>query len=153
MRTYDEIQCLQLISVSEAVEIIREVFNNSEHVDWHMIPKTYLDIVKDGHVHGDFRAMPARMGNISGIKWVSAFPNNPISNSCPTVIGTILLNCSETGQLLAIVDGTYVTKIRTAAAAAVASEKLSRQGSQIAAFVGCGQQAMLHVQAISHAVP
>ena len=86
MRTYDEIQCLQLISVSEAVEIIREVFNNSEHVDWHMIPKTYLDIVKDGHVHGDFRAMPARMGMNAPIKILSKSLEDVVISSLATSI-------------------------------------------------------------------
>jgi alanine dehydrogenase len=90
------------------------------------------------------------MGKISGIKWVSVFPEN---NSQPVVIGTILLNSSETGELLAVLEGTYITNIRTAAAAAVASEKLSRQGSKVAAFIGCGGQTMLHVEAINSVVP
>ena len=142
MNIYNEHQCKQLITVPEAIEVIRN--------DHHMVPKTYLDINKDGKTYGDFRAMPARMGKISGIKWVSVFPEN---NSQPVVIGTILLNSSETGELLAVLEGTYITNIRTAAAAAVASEKLSRQGSKVAAFIGCGGQTMLHVEAINSVVP
>lgn len=150
MRIYNEALCKQLITVSEAIEVIRNVFSIGQDVDHHMMPKTYLDINKDGNLHGDFRAMPARMGNISGIKWVSVFPEN---NSQPVVIGTILLNSSETGELLAVLNGTYITNIRTAAAAAVASEKLSRKGSKVAAFIGCGGQTMLHVEAINSVIP
>jgi alanine dehydrogenase len=150
MNIYNEHQCKQLITVPEAIEVIRNVFSIGEDTDHHMVPKTYLDINKDGKTYGDFRAMPARMGKISGIKWVSVFPEN---NSKPTVLGTILLNSSETGELLAILEGTYITNIRTAAAAAVASEKLAHRGSKVAAFIGCGGQTKLHVEAIKHAVP
>lgn len=150
MNIYNYHQCQQLITVPEAIEVIRNVFSVGEDNDHHMVPKTYLDINKNGNLHGDFRAMPARMGKISGIKWVSVFPEN---DSQPTVIGTILLNSSETGELLAVLEGTYITNIRTAAAAAVASEKLSRQGSKVAAFIGCGGQTMLHVEAINSIIP
>ena len=150
MRIYDEQQCRQLMTVPEAIEVIRNVFSIGEDTDHYMLTKTYLNINKDGKTYGDFRAMPARVDEISGIKWVSVFPEN---NSQPAVIGTILLNSSETGELLAVLEGTYITNIRTAAAAAVASEKLSRQGSKVAAFIGCGGQTMLHVEAINSVIP
>jgi len=153
MRIYDKWLCKQFITVSEAIEVIRNVFSIGQDADHHMVPKTYLDINKDGNLHGDFRAMPARMGNISGIKWVSVFPHNAKSNSHPTVMATILLSSSETGEPLAVLDAGYITNIRTAAAAAVASEKLSRKGSKVAAFIGCGGQTMLHVKAINSVIP
>ncbi len=118
--------------------------------DKNMISKNYLDIKKENNFLGDFRAMPAQVGDIAGIKWVSVFPEN---KSWPTVIGTILLNSAENGKLLAVLDGTYITKVRTAAAAAVATEKLANKDSEVASFVGCGGQTMLHVEAIDYVMP
>ncbi len=148
---YNDEQCEALIDIHSAVDVVRNVFEKiKKDKDTNMISKTYLDIEKENNFLGDFRAMPAQIGDIAGIKWVSVFPEN---KSWPTVIGTILLNSAENGKLLAVLDGTYITKVRTAAAAAVATEKLANKDSEVASFVGCGGQTMLHVEAIDYVMP
>jgi|SaaInlV_100m_DNA_2_1039680.scaffolds.fasta_scaffold00267_10 alanine dehydrogenase len=146
---YNDEQCEDLINVHSAVDVVRSVFENIK--DTNMISKTYLDIedVEENFL-GDFRAMPAQIQDVAGIKWVSVFPKN---KAWPTVIGTILLNSAENGKLLAVLDATYITKVRTAAAAAVATEKLANKDSEVASFVGCGGQTMLHVEAIDYVMP
>lgn len=114
-----------------------------------MVPKVYLDCDD----LGDFRAMPAKIGDVSGVKWVSVFPKNPQRTPpIPTVMGTIILTSATTGKLLAVLDGTYITKLRTAAAAAVASQLFARKDSEVASFIGCGGQTLLHCEAICHAM-
>tara|TARA_Y100000034_G_scaffold103692_1_gene129578 strand:- start:47393 stop:48313 length:921 start_codon:yes stop_codon:yes gene_type:complete len=132
-----ESQCKHAVNLSEVIAVISDAFNSKDN---HMVPKTYLEV--DG---GDFRAMPARVGNIAGIKWISVFPQNVDQ---PTVIGTILLNSTTTGELLAILEGNHITTLRTAAAAAVATRLLARKNSDKAAFVGCGAQTAVHMEAI-----
>ena len=103
-----------------------------------MPSKIYLDIPGSG----DFRAMPGFMPSImtAGIKWVNVHPQNP-AKGLPTVMGTILLNDPGTGKLLAIMDGTYTTDLRTGAAGGVAAKYLARKDMETIGVVGSGRQA------------
>jgi alanine dehydrogenase len=56
-------------------------------------------------------------------------------------MAVVILNDPHTGFPLALMDGTYLTCIRTGAAGAVAAKYLSRKDSEVAGFVGCGAQA------------
>lgn len=87
--------------------------------------------------HGDFRAMPASGDNIAILKWVTSFPHNR-ARRLPVVVGVILVNDSTTGELLAVVDGTAVTALRTGAAAAVATQALAREDARTVGLIGCG---------------
>ena len=65
---YNDEQCEDLINVHSAVDVVRSVFENIK--DTNMISKTYLDIedVEENFL-GDFRAMPAQIQDVAGIKW------------------------------------------------------------------------------------
>jgi alanine dehydrogenase len=104
-----------------------------------MPPKSYLYFPK-----GDLRSMPAYICgegfDIAGIKSVNVHPQNAAFH-LPSVMAVIILNDPQTGFPLAIMDGTFLTCVRTGAAGAVAAKYLSRKDSQVAGFVGCGAQA------------
>ena len=93
---------------------------------------------------GDLRSMPAYLHgegfDIAGVKCVTVHPQNAVSN-LPSVMAVVILNDPETGYPLAIMDGTYLTCIRTGAAGAIAAKFLSCKNSEIAGFIGCGAQA------------
>ncbi len=98
-----------------------------------MPAKVYLDAPSGG----DFRAMPALGDGLALLKWVTSFPQNP-SRGLPTVTGIILVNDSESGEPLALVDARAVTALRTGASAAVAATALARPGAESVGIVGCG---------------
>ncbi len=107
------------------------------HAD--MPAKSYLYFEK-----GDLRSMPAYIHgeglDIAGIKSVTVHPENAIYD-LPTVIAVIILADPKNGFPLAILDGTYLTSIRTGAAGALAAKLLSRKDARVVGFVGCGMQA------------
>jgi alanine dehydrogenase len=111
-----------------------------------MPAKSYLTFKK-----GDLRSMPAYIHgqgfDIAGIKSVNVHPDNAMYN-LPTVMAVIILNDPKTGFPLAILDGTYLTSIRTGAAGALAAKFLSRKNAKIAGFVGCGTQARTQLSCI-----
>jgi alanine dehydrogenase len=111
-----------------------------------MPAKSYLFFEK-----GDLRSMPAYIHgqgfDIAGIKSVTVHPGNARYN-LPTVMAVIILTDPKTGFPLAIMDGTYLTSIRTGAAGAVAAKYLSRKNARIAGFVGCGVQARMQLACI-----
>lgn len=82
-----------------------------------------------------------------GIKIVSTFPENK-DKSLPTVPSTMILIDDETGIVNAILDGTYLTQIRTGAIAGLATELLSRKNSKVFTLIGTGGQARQQLEAV-----
>ena len=102
--------------------------------------------------HGGVSAfMPAYLPGKDqlGIKVVSAFAKNRENFGLPTVIGSILLLDSKSGLPMAIVDGTSVTAVRTAAASAVATKYMARDDASTLGIFGSGVQGETHLLAIS----
>jgi alanine dehydrogenase len=82
-----------------------------------------------------------------GTKIVSVFPDNP-ARGLEIVQAMYLLLDGETGVPLALMDGQFITGIRTAAASAVATMFMSNPGARILAVFGAGVQAKFHIQAM-----
>lgn len=101
--------------------------------------------------HGDLRSMPAYIYgegfDIAGVKCVNVHPQN-VQSHLPAVMAVIILNDPQTGFPLAVMDGTYLTCIRTGAAGAIAAKYLSRKDSRVAGFVGCGAQAQTQLSCL-----
>ena len=87
-----------------------------------------------------------------GAKVLSVYPQNS-RQGFPSHQGVILLFESKNGQLLAAVDATEVTRIRTGAVSAVASRILARPDSSVLALLGTGEQAVSHLEAMNCAFP
>jgi alanine dehydrogenase len=124
---------LQAVSAPLAIERVREAFIHHHAGEWTMPAKVYLP----SPPHGDFRAMPARGGDLALLKWITSFPGNP-ARGLPTVTGVVCLSDATTGQPLMLLDARSVTALRTGAVAAVASRALAPAQSRSVGIVGCG---------------
>ncbi len=109
-----------------------------------MPPKAYITVGC-----GDFRAMPASIPGVAGVKWVNVHPDNP-ARGLPTVMAVWVHSDPETGYPLAVMDATEITASRTAAAAAIASRHLARPDSHVLGIIGAGRQAYTQVEAHAH---
>jgi ornithine cyclodeaminase/alanine dehydrogenase-like protein (mu-crystallin family) len=76
------------------------------------------------------------------------FPENPGARALPTIQGLVLLFDATNGVPLAIMDSIEITRLRTAAASAVAAKYASRRDSRVLCVIGCGAQALPHVDAL-----
>jgi alanine dehydrogenase len=74
---------------------------------------------------------------LTGCKIVSVYPDNARLNK-PSVYGSYLLMSGETGEALALIDGTALTGWRTAAASALAARYLAREDAEHLVMVGAG---------------
>ena len=93
-------------------------------------------------------AMPAYLPSAGlGCKLVSLFPHN---TDRPTHQAAIVLFDPANGSPVALMDGTYITATRTAAAAALAARLLARPDAKVLAIIGSGVQARSHARAFSH---
>ena len=106
-------------------------------------------VVEVGLQKAFFGVMPAFMPDppALGTKIVSVFPSNTAAG-LPTHLATIVLLDSMTGELLAIVDGRFITEARTAAVSAVSVKLLARSDASRLAIIGSGVQARSHLEAI-----
>lgn len=91
--------------------------------------------------------MPAHTPDGLGLKAVTFYPSNA-DRGIPTHMATIFLVDPETGTPLAIMDGRYITEMRTAAVSAVATKLLASPDSKVLAILGSGVQARSHVEAL-----
>lgn len=126
-----------------AVPAVEEAFRAHGDGSAQMPPKVYIDLPQ---YHGDFRAMPAYMNGIAGVKWVNSHPENPARHGLPSVMGVYILNDPDSAFPLCIMDGTILTAFRTGAAAGVASKYLASAPKTLG-IVGCGVQARYAVDA------
>jgi ornithine cyclodeaminase/alanine dehydrogenase len=99
---------------------------------------------------GSVLFMPAHIKSMGalGIKVVSVYADNPSKYNLPTILGVVLLNDPKTGELLAIMDGTYLTAMRTGAASGVATKYLARKDSRQVGIIGTGVQGRTQIAAV-----
>jgi len=98
--------------------------------------------------------MPAHFGSEgTTVKLVGYHPANPERRGLPTVISTISLFDASSGHLVGLMDGTFITALRTGAASAVASRVLAEPYSRTLGVIGCGAQAVTQVHALSRLFP
>ncbi len=99
---------------------------------------------------GTLAVMPAYLGGppAIGLKAITVFPGNH-GTPFDSHQGAVLLFDAERGSLLAMIDASSITAIRTAAVSAVATRMLARQDAGDLALLGTGVQALSHLEAMA----
>ncbi len=102
--------------------------------------------------NGCFLFMPAYAEDldVAALKIVDVFPDNA-KKGLPTCPAQVMLIDGKTGVILAVLDGTFVTQIRTGASTGVAFDVLARKDSKIGALIGTGGQAEAQLSAMLEA--
>ena len=138
---------IPLNRISEVIDVIEEAFFEYGMGRVQMPPKNYLDFKK---YEGDLRIMSsfAQKLEMAGTKIVNVHPKNP-KKGLKTVMAVIILNDAKTGLPLAVMDGTYITGMRTAAAAAVATKYLARKNAKTLGVIGAGYQSIFQIVAMT----
>ncbi len=101
-------------------------------------------------IQGRITSMPGYLNEDKalGMKVVTYFQDNPKQN-LPAILATIMLFSSESGKMIAAMDGGYITAIRTACASALATRILANPNTPVLGILGAGVQARAHIEALS----
>jgi ornithine cyclodeaminase len=106
--------------------------------------RTVMDIPAE---QGYFFLKPALTADALATKLITLIPGNP-ARGLPTLLATIVLMDPSTGRTLAVMDGTWITELRTAAVSAVAVDALTAPGPKVVAMLGSGALARTHALAL-----
>ncbi len=97
--------------------------------------------------------MPAYLPGMKalGAKVVSVYGKNPAEHNLPAVLGTIILLDAATGEPLCLMEGGFLTAMRTGGVSGVATKHLARRDSKVHALLGTGVQARAQAWAVAEA--
>jgi ornithine cyclodeaminase len=143
---HDEVA--QLLPMKECIAVMREALIALAAGQVHQPLRT---IVRPPDAAGVMGLMPSYVGGEQaayGLKTVCIFPGNPAQGK-DAHQGAVLLFSAATGELLALMNASAITAIRTAAVSAVATDLLTREEAGDLAIVGAGVQAHTHLKAMA----
>ena len=134
------------ISITEIIERLEMMFVEKGNRRVEMPPKPAIHTNGDAFLH----AMPAFIPGLdsAGIKWVGGYPEN-YKRDLPYITGLLVLNDTETGVPYALMDCTWITAIRTAAATALTAKYLALPDSSELAILGCGVQGRYNLETLN----
>ena len=138
---------------------IRKVFDMNDAIDSNIeaykifssgnavVPLRQVIAADEGR--GNFAFMPAYSSKLgaAGIKIVNIFPGNRERGEATTV-GQVLLMDDKNGEVLALMDGSFITKFRTGAASGAAFKLFARNDAKIGCLIGTGGQADCQLEAM-----
>lgn len=139
------------ITTQDVVECIESAIRGDEAGRVWSAPKAVIIPPNDGRY---MMAALAAMDDPSllAVKTVVLNPENP-ARGLPQINGLVTMLDSSSGLPVAILDGNWITAVRTAGLSAVAACHLANPDAQSVGFVGCGVQARSHLQSFADLFP
>jgi ornithine cyclodeaminase/alanine dehydrogenase len=131
------------LSGTEVIDILDRAFRAKRDGAVEMPPKIGVHPRDDAFIH----AMPAYLSDVDavGLKWVAGYPDNQ-GLGLPYIHGLFVLSEAATGRPLAVMDATWITEIRTAAASMLGIRALAERPVEALGILGCGRQGHVHLE-------
>jgi ornithine cyclodeaminase/alanine dehydrogenase-like protein (mu-crystallin family) len=134
------------IDMSSAIDAMADAF--SQLSSGNAVSPQRLSIDLDKH-NGGSLFMPVYMPskNLVGLKTVHIHKKNA-AKGMPVIHAVYSLFNAETGQTIAVMDGEYLTAVRTGAASGLATKLLSLESAKVLAVFGAGVQSRTQAEAV-----
>src|SRR5215204_4211274 len=148
----DNQQIKELLPMKDCIELMADALAALARGEVYQPLRT---IIRPPEARGLLGLMPAfRVGDRGafGVKAICVFPENPAKGK-DAHQGAVMLFSRETGKMLALMNASEITAIRTAAVSAVATRLLAREDAQQLAIIGAGVQARTHLTAFAAVRP
>lgn len=126
----------ELLSMKEAIDVMEEAFIKYGENDFVMPERTFSEVKGEDQL----LIMPCFVDDCIGLKVVTSYPSNHARKS-PVTQGLVLINDIETGDSLALINGTILTAIKTAAVSGVAIRHFMKDAETVG-LVGTGLQGL-----------
>lgn len=143
MLVLSEAEVEGLLDLGELLDALADGFRALSRGDVVAPARNELPMPREAFLLG----MPgARAGGAMGVKVVTVYEENHAAG-LPSHLATISLHDPATGACRAFMDGTYITAVRTSAAAALSARLLARPDARVLTIVGAGVQGLNHLGA------
>jgi len=137
----------ELLDMESCIEAMTEVLASLARGELYQPLRSIARPPEAGTLLGLMPAYRSEPTSAYALKEIVVVPTNP-ARGLDTHMGGVLLHDGETGELVAMMNASPITEIRTAAVSAVATRALARPGAERVAILGSGAQARGHVQAM-----
>jgi len=135
-----------LATTQDYLAAMHDAFTGVAKQSYQLPDAAYVPATGGGfHVKSASRRGP---GAVAVIKVNGNFPGNGVAWGLPTIQGFIAVLDAERGCVLALMDSAEITARRTAATSALAARHLARRESRSIGMIGCGLQALYHLDAL-----
>ncbi len=141
---------VSLLPMGECIEVMADALSALARGE---VTNPLRSVVRPDNAGHFFGLMPAYRGGANAayaLKEVCIFPDNP-KRGLDAHQGAVLLHSAEDGRVLAIMNASAITAIRTAAVSGLATKLLARRDAKELAIVGTGVQARAHLDAMAAA--
>ena len=130
----DRVAMTAAVTENEVMDTLEEAFRLFEAGDFYMPDRISV-------VQGDdtLLYMPCYAGDYFGTKLLTLFPGNQ-AKGFPYIHGLYILHKRDNGEIIAQMDGSFLTALRTGAAGGIGMRHFSREDTRSAGIVGCGTQ-------------
>jgi ornithine cyclodeaminase/alanine dehydrogenase-like protein (mu-crystallin family) len=133
------------LPIADTTSTLEEMFKEKGRGSLEVVPRSEVLLGNDAFN----QALPAflKHSGISGVKWVSVVPQN-LKRALPRVTGLVILNDSNSGLPIAVMDAAWITARRTGATTALAAKYLARKESRALGILGCGVQGRSNLEGL-----
>ena len=138
------------LGMNEIIDAVELALVEKAHGRTDMPPKHWIPTSDQRFFSAMTSSVPASGSVVC--KWQSGSTENA-ALGLPYLTGLLMLNEIETGLTVAVMDSTWITAKRTAAASAVAMRHLANPGTETLGIIGCGLQGRMHVEAMLAVCP
>ena len=138
------------LPMKKIIEVVEDALSEKAHGRVQMPAKHWMERDADRWFGGMSSLVP-KVG-YTAMKWQSGSAENH-AKGLPYITGMLFLNSLSEGTVAAIMDSTWITQQRTAAASAVAIKHLARKGAKNYAMLGTGVQGFSHFEAFQLVMP
>ena len=135
------------LRMQDVLQLVEQAFAERGLGRSEMPAKTYLHFPQH---EGVLLAMPGSLPEMdqAAVKLIGVHTRNPVEHGLPTLLSLIVLISPDTGEPVCIMDGSYVTGMRTGAAAGVATKLLARPDSKVLGIIGAGFEGPFQLDAV-----
>jgi ornithine cyclodeaminase/alanine dehydrogenase len=140
-------QVMSLVTMAESIGAVENAFRELANGTARMPTRVSVPLPEKQGWLGVMPAFLSQAGSLA-TKIVTVYENNVTRHGVPNVLAVIILNDVETGRVEAVIEGSYITAMRTGAVAGVATRYLARQNATKLGIFGCGAQGRTQLEAV-----
>lgn len=135
---------VRLLVMEEVIDIMAQAFTDLAKGQAVLPQRTPIPVTEHAGLSLTMPCLLQGMGAL-GLKVVTVYGENPARHRMPTVMATVLLQDEKTGATVAIMEGGFLTAVRTGAAAGLATRLLAREDAKVHTVIGTGGMARAQV--------